>query len=580
MTEVIKSGYVNIKEEGLRSFLWSKRWLCLRELTLSFHRSEQTSLAYAILFLNEIKGVIRSDLRPYCFELKTLEKNYYISCKSDHDLYNWMDSIYNKTSSDVGVSLPTDFVHRVHVDFDPNSGMFSGLPKEWANLLQNSAITKDDYNKNPQGVIDALGFYTKQNNEDIQDKEEDKWANLIPATTPTKSSINIEPKINKLKNESFNKRMSSIYLDTSKEKKLLENFTKDNSLEESSFSNNFNFAPTTTTNTSSNKVHDQTLSILTAKTKSIAQPPKTTISQPKQVEQRLSTMSETQIMIKLKQIVSKDDPNLIYSKQKKIGQGASGSVYVAVNKKNGQKVAIKQMDLQNQPRKELIVNEILVMKESNHPNIVNYLDSYLVKNDLWVIMDFMQAGALTDVIENNSINEMQIATICKESCKGLEHLHQRNIIHRDIKSDNILLDNKGNVKITDFGFCAKLSNNHKKRATMVGTPYWMAPEVVKQKEYDEVVDVWSLGIMAIEMVENEPPYLDEEPLKALYLIATNGTPTLKNPDSLSNELKDFLAICLTVDPKQRAKTRDLLRHNFLKKAGPISCLASLVAFRN
>jgi len=283
----------------------------------------------------------------------------------------------------------------------------------------------------------------------------------------------------------------------------------------------------------------------------------------------------------MRSFVSPSDPKTIYITLKKIGQGASGHVYVAKTLATGKKVAIKQMDLAAQPRKELIVNEILVMKESQHPNIVNYLDSFLVKsNELWVIMDFMEGGALTDVIDNNpKITESQISCICHETTKGLAHLHSQNIIHRDIKSDNVLLDITGLVKITDFGFCAKLTEHHSKRATMVGTPYWMAPEVVKQKEYGAKVDVWSLGIMAIEMIENEPPYLDEEPLKALYLIATNGTPSLKDPEALSDELKGFLAECLCVDVKSRASSDELLKNDFFRKACRVSDLAPLLRFR-
>lgn len=323
----------------------------------------------------------------------------------------------------------------------------------------------------------------------------------------------------------------------------------------------------------------------------------------KEQDRRISTMSEAQIMEKLRSVVTPSDPNTLYSKIKKVGQGASGNVYVAKTLSTGQRVAIKTMDLAQQPRKELIVNEILVMKESQHPNIVNFLDSYLVKNnELWVIMEYMEGGALTDIIDNNNLlEEDQIAAICNETCKGLEHLHAQSIIHRDIKSDNVLLNSAGQVKITDFGFCAKLTDQKSKRATMVGTPYWMAPEVVKQKEYGAKVDIWSLGIMAIEMIENEPPYLDEEPLKALYLIATNGTPTLKKPEKLSKELKGFLAVCLCADVKSRASADELLQvsrnkalqphrsiiliftfsqHEFLRKACPLTSLAPLLRFRS
>lgn len=304
----------------------------------------------------------------------------------------------------------------------------------------------------------------------------------------------------------------------------------------------------------------------------------------KQLKREREKLNEMQIIAKLKTVVNNNDPTPLFKIIEKAGQGASGAVYLAESLANGgSKVAIKQMDLNLQPRKELIINEILVMKDSQHKNIVNFLDSYLRgTSDLWVIMEYMEGGSLTEVIENNDcrLSEKQIAIICFETLKGLQHLHKKHIIHRDIKSDNVLLDAKGNVKITDFGFCAKLTDQRNKRATMVGTPYWMAPEVVKQKEYDEKVDVWSLGIMTIEMIEGEPPYLNEEPLKALYLIATNGTPKLKKPELLSNSIKKFLSICLCVDVRYRALTDELIQHSFIQhKAGKVDELAPLLEWK-
>ncbi|RVX75628.1 hypothetical protein B0A52_00981 [Exophiala mesophila] len=282
------------------------------------------------------------------------------------------------------------------------------------------------------------------------------------------------------------------------------------------------------------------------------------------------------VTARLRAICTPGDPTMKYSNLSKIGQGASGGVFTAFESGSKRCVAIKQMNLEQQPKKDLIINEIIVMKDSKHKNIVNFIDSYLHDGDLWVVMEYMQGGSLTDVVTFNVMSEGQIAAVCRETLYGLQHLHSKNVIHRDIKSDNILLSERGDIKLTDFGFCAQINDTHNKRTTMVGTPYWMAPEVVTRKEYGRKVDIWSLGIMAIEMIEGEPPYLTESPLRALYLIAKYGTPRIKDEASLSPVFRDFLYFALKVEPEKRASAHDLLHHPFMGYCAPLPSLAPLV----
>lgn len=151
----------------------------------------------------------------------------------------------------------------------------------------------------------------------------------------------------------------------------------------------------------------------------------------------------------LKRICNEGDPREIFRGFTKIGQGASGGVYTGHERGTNRLVAIKQMNLEQQPKKDLIINEIIVMRESSHPNIVNFLDSYLTGGELWVVMEFMEGGSLTDVVTFNIMTEGQIASVCRETLKGLQHLHSKGVIHRDIKSDNILLSNEGNIKLSE-----------------------------------------------------------------------------------------------------------------------------------
>lgn len=168
--------------------------------------------------------------------------------------------------------------------------------------------------------------------------------------------------------------------------------------------------------------------------------------------QKPPKLTDSEILSKLRSIVSIGNPSAKYTKLEKIGQGASGTVYTALEASTAQQVAIKTMNLKQQPKKELIINEILVMRANKHPNVVNYLDSYLVGEELWVVMEYLPGGSLTDVVTETCMDEGQIAAVCREVLQALEFLHENQVIHRDIKSDNILLGMDGGVKLSESCF--------------------------------------------------------------------------------------------------------------------------------
>lgn len=614
---VKKEGWASVKES--KNFIqpWKQKYLILRKESLDFHKTEGGKVSYT-LYLRDVVNVGRVEAAGTIFEIKRKPdgssnspgdddgqtKTLQIKVKSDDDLYEWIDFIYGACPGMGGVSNPTNFSHAVHVGFDPKTGEFVGLPPEWSKLLNSSAITKEDYERNPQAVFEVLDFYT-----DLAKRAENP--NQYPSLTPTPPTQNqgnkqlgygsgnsvapprpappapsqrpgynpspVQPNPNAPRRparpderpaqqdqqQQYQQRqqmqqmapnyMSQDALREEQRKKQLEaQRQREREIEEqnrrdleaynaslpktkvplaqqeigggyssSSQSDRFNPSraappapkpsqqqsnlraqrpapsppnatsqrPPLSSQPSSSSLRDPTqaqrtpradngatshanapryangnqspqtrqpqqqaqASRLPAPVKPLNVAPKP--SQPQQQadgvkaaeaaltakpspserkqDVRMSTMSESEVMAKLKEAVSKDDPNISYSKQKKIGQGASGSVYVAKIKETAQgiardilraqgpraQVAIKQMDLAHQPRKELIVNEIMVMKDSRHRNIVNFLDAFLRNNnaELWVVMEFMEGGALTDVIDNNpSISEEQISTICHE----------------------------------------------------------------------------------------------------------------------------------------------------------------------
>nr|XP_030128779.3 serine/threonine-protein kinase PAK 3 isoform X1 [Taeniopygia guttata] len=283
-----------------------------------------------------------------------------------------------------------------------------------------------------------------------------------------------------------------------------------------------------------------------------------------------------ELLEQLRGIVSEGDPKTKYTEFVHIGQGGFGTVYKAINPATGDVVALKKMPLRKRSRNELVVNEIQVMKENRHPNIVNYIDSYLVNEDLWLVMEYVDGGTLTSVLVQVFMEERIIAAISRECLKALDFLHSKNVIHRDVKSDNILLGMDGSVKLTDFGLCAQLTQERSTRCTVLGTPYWVAPEILKRKEYNTQVDVWALGIVAIEMLEGEPPYFKESPIQAQRLIARNRHPPLKMSSKMSYLFHAFLHSCLDSDPSTRWTARELLQHPFLQTAVSLSVLPDMI----
>ncbi|CAN9506225.1 unnamed protein product [Ophioblennius macclurei] len=271
------------------------------------------------------------------------------------------------------------------------------------------------------------------------------------------------------------------------------------------------------------------------------------------------------------------DPAGIFELVELVGNGTYGQVYKGRHVKTGQLAAIKVMDVTGDEEEEIKAEINMLKKYSHHRNIATYYGAFIKKNppgmddQLWLVMEFCGAGSVTDLIKNtkgNSLKEEWIAYICREILRGLTHLHQHKVIHRDIKGQNVLLTENAEVKLVDFGVSAQLDRTVGRRNTFIGTPYWMAPEVIACDEnpdatYDFKSDLWSLGITAIEMAEGAPPLCDMHPMRALFLIPRNPAPRLKSK-KWSKKFQSFIESCLVKSHGQRPSTEQLLKHPFIR----------------
>ncbi|XP_011763131.1 serine/threonine-protein kinase PAK 4 isoform X2 [Macaca nemestrina] len=438
--------------------------------------------------------------------------------------------MFGKRKKRVEISAPSNFEHRVHTGFDQHEQKFTGLPRQWQSLIEESA-------RRPKPLIDPACITSIQPGAP-KGEPHDVAPNGPSAgglAVPQSSSSSSRPPT-----RARGAPSPGVLGPHASEPQL---------------------AP---------PAHTPAAPAAPA-APAVPGPPG-----PRSPQREPQRVSHEQFRAALQLVVDPGDPRSYLDNFIKIGEGSTGIVCIATVRSSGKLVAVKKMDLRKQQRRELLFNEVVIMRDYQHENVVEMYNSYLVGDELWVVMEFLEGGALTDIVTHTRMNEEQIAAVCLAVLQALSVLHAQGVIHRDIKSDSILLTHDGRVKLSDFGFCAQVSKEVPRRKSLVGTPYWMAPELISRLPYGPEVDIWSLGIMVIEMVDGEPPYFNEPPLKAMKMIRDNLPPRLKNLHKVSPSLKGFLDRLLVRDPAHRATAAELLKHPFLAKAGPPASIVPLM----
>ncbi|XP_048225401.1 serine/threonine-protein kinase PAK 4 isoform X3 [Perognathus longimembris pacificus] len=431
--------------------------------------------------------------------------------------------MFGKRKKRVEISAPSNFEHRVHTGFDQHEQKFTGLPRQWQSLIEESA-------RRPKPLIDPACITS------IQPGAPKGEPHTMAPNGPSVGGLAAPPS-SRPPTRAHGAPSPGVLGPHASEPQL---------------------APPARA--------------LAAP----AAPPAPGPPGPRSPQREPQRVSHEQFRAALQLVVDPGDPRSYLDNFIKIGEGSTGIVCIATVRSSGKLVAVKKMDLRKQQRRELLFNEVVIMRDHRHENVVEMYNSYLVGDELWVVMEFLEGGALTDIVTHTRMNEEQIAAVCLAVLQALSVLHAQGVIHRDIKSDSILLTHDGRVKLSDFGFCAQVSKEVPRRKSLVGTPYWMAPELISRLPYGPEVDIWSLGVMVIEMVDGEPPYFNEPPLKAMKMIRDNLPPRLKNLHKVSPSLKGFLDRLLVRDPAQRATAAELLKHPFLTKAGPPASIVPLM----
>ena len=285
---------------------------------------------------------------------------------------------------------------------------------------------------------------------------------------------------------------------------------------------------------------------------------------PEDLEKRETFMQQIEEEEDITQYTTNNDPDENYENLSRNVYGDEDE-YMANRRSDGMEVSLKRIRITKQT-KRAIMREVIVLSKCEDKHILKYVECYLINDTLWLVTELMDFGQLTNIVDFKDCLPMQethIAYVCRRVLKGLIYLHDKGIVHRDIKSDNILVNQNGSIKISNFGFAAVLTPTHPTRNSVVGTPFWMAPELIRTEQYDYKIDIWSLGITCREMTDGVPPYMDLPPMKALFQITTQGVPPLEG--EWSNEFRAFLGECLESDVSKRGTAKKMLDHPFLKK---------------
>eukprot|EP00045_Choanoeca_perplexa_P007163 m.63225 g.63225 ORF g.63225 m.63225 type:complete len:296 (+) comp13960_c0_seq1:186-1073(+) len=281
--------------------------------------------------------------------------------------------------------------------------------------------------------------------------------------------------------------------------------------------------------------------------------------------------------------VKNENPIALWQIQSDLGAGTYGKVHLVRHRQTGQEAAAKIATIANNAQLQDFAVEIDILTGCRHDNITNFVDGYYNNNDLWIIIELCDGGSLSGVLDKTSagLEEDPIAIIAGQMLLALAFLHECNVIHRDINCSNTLITNHGTVKLADFGVSALMKNSSQRRSTFVGSPHWMAPEVVACENaptntYHLSADIWSFGITMIELAQKQPPYHDLHPIKVLFKIASAAPPTLDPSRGFSDDMNSFLATCLMKDATARAKAPQLQEHAFCSGKTDKRALAAYV----